>query len=118
MSGGKFEQIREACERAKTGDWSHEELAGFVQALLGKLRAQKDAIAEYVAETAYEGQQEVEVGLTGAKKFEEGLEKILASKEPAALDDGLKLVEEGNHLINQAMGLNREERRKLEEEVD
>lgn len=116
MSGGKFDQIRQACERARAGDWSHEELDGFVQALLGKLRAQKEAIAEYVAETAYEGHQEVEVGLSGAEKFEQGLEKILASKDQQAIDDGLKLISEGDSLINQAMGLNREERRKLEEE--
>ncbi len=114
----KYEQIREACDRLRTGALSPEEMDHFIQALLGKLRSQKEAIAGYVDETGYRDNsaREVEAGLTGAQKFEDGLERILASKEPAALDDGLKLISEGTELINEAMGLNREERRKLEEE--
>lgn len=117
MSGGKYDQIREACEKAKAGEWSEEELTSFIQALLGTLRAQREAIAGYVAETGYSdfSGQEVDVGLQGAQKFEEGLERILASRD--AIDDGLKMISEGTQLINQAMGINREERRKLEEEV-
>ena len=114
----KFEQIREACDRLRSGACSPEELDGFIQSLLGRLRTQKEAIAGYVDETGYRetASAEVQAGLTGAQKFEDGLERILASKEPAALDDGLKLISEGTELINEAMGLNREERRKLEEE--
>lgn len=111
---GRLQQIREACDRLQAGDWTREELDIFVQTLLETLRNQRNAIAGYVAETSYRqhGSQEVDVGLTGALKFEEGLEKILASE----LDEGLKLVTEGNELINEAMELNRRERQRLEED--
>lgn len=108
---GRADEIREACERLQAGNWTREELDVFVQTMLMGLRQQREAIAGYVAETGYEGEQEVEMGLSGAQKFEAGLEKILASE----VDAGLQLVDEGSNLIKQAMGKNREERQKLEE---
>lgn len=119
---GRYEQIKDACDRVRTNNWSLDEFGQFIQNLFQFLESQKDAIVGYVKETGYfeYGSQEVEMGMTGVQRYEEGLELIYSYIEDgvpeSVLDQGLAIIWEGNEMINEAMRENRQARRKLEEE--
>ena len=119
---GRFEQIRDACEKVRSQAWTLEEFEQFISNLFNFLEGHKNAIIGYVKETGYfeYGSQEVEMGFTGVQRYEEGLELIYTYIEDgvpeSVLDQGLQMIWEGNEMINEAMRENRAARRKLEEE--
>ncbi len=119
---GRFEQIRDACDKVRTQAWTLEEFEQFISNLFNFLEGHKNAIIGYVKETGYfeYGSQEVEMGFTGVQRYEEGLELIYTYIEDgvpeSVLDQGLQMIWEGNEMINEAMRENRAARRKLEEE--
>lgn len=118
----RYEQIRDACDKVRNQAWSLEEFESYVANLFNFLESHKNAIIGYVKETGYfeYGQGEVEMGMTGVERYEEGLELIYSYVEDGVpetvLDQGLQLIWEGNEMINEAMRENRAARRKLEEE--
>ncbi|MEW6278959.1 MAG: hypothetical protein AB1758_10075 [Candidatus Eremiobacterota bacterium] len=118
---GRFEQIREAGMKVKQGTWSSEEFGEYIQNVYQLLKEHAEATIAYIQETGYHeyGGEEVEHGLSGVEKFEEGLERMFCFVEDGDaqhIDAGLEMIWEGNELINEAMKFNRAARRRLEEE--
>ncbi|GMU51397.1 MAG: hypothetical protein AMXMBFR33_05430 [Candidatus Xenobia bacterium] len=118
---GRYEQIRDAAEKARSGQWSASEFGEFIKNLFEFLEKHKEGIVSYVRETGYYdyGNEEVNLGMTGVEKFEEGLEALYHFSESGdahLIDQGLSVIWEGNEMINEAMRENRAARRRLEEE--
>jgi len=68
---------------------------------------------------AYEDfRAELELGFQGIEMYNRGIATMrlyLADKNPAHVHEGLELILDGNEAINEAMRLNRENRRKMED---
>ncbi len=117
----RYNSIKEAAEKAKDGRWTTEELGHYLETLFELLESHKLGILGYVKETAYddEGGQEVEIGVSGMSKYEEGLRIMFGfveTGEEKYLESGLRLIWEGNELINEAMRENRAARQRLQDE--
>ncbi|MBI3928288.1 MAG: hypothetical protein HY319_22280 [Armatimonadetes bacterium] len=117
----RYNQFREAGQKAKEGKWSPEEYADWLQNI-SRLLAQKARylIDLYHSTGYYEyGAEEVEMGITGIQDYEQAMEtmwEFIEDGDPRHIERGLELMWEGNEKINEAMRLNREFRRRLEDE--
>ncbi|MBI3928287.1 MAG: hypothetical protein HY319_22275 [Armatimonadetes bacterium] len=119
----RFNQFREAGEKARSGEWSPGEYGEWLRNISGLL-AQKTRYLIWLYESTpgyYESSSdEVDMGISGIQDYEESMEIMWGFVEDGQtvhIDQGLQLMWEGNEKINEAMRLNREFRRRLEEEA-
>ncbi len=118
---GRFNQFKNAAEKAKSGEWSRSEFGEWLSNMSQVLAEKAQELIELYQESGYYeyGPDEVEIGLTGIQEYEQAMEVMWAYVEDGELyhiDEGLELMWEGNEKINEAMRLNREFRRQLEDE--
>ena len=116
---GRYEQFRQAAERIRTGQWSAEEFEAFLCHLYEVLTQKAQDCRAFIEETGYreESPDEVDGGLRGIDLYELGMQEMwnfLQDGEFGHLDEGLRLVWEGNEKINEAMRVNRESREDLD----
>ena len=125
VSGGRiterYEQFKKACDRVRVGEWGPDEFLAWLEEIWATL---KDKAADYVShieDSGYYNDQtdEVENCFTGIEQYETGMETMrqyVDTGDVGYLDQGLQIIWEGNEYINEAMRMNREFRRNLEEE--
>lgn len=116
----RLQQIEAAAARAASGEWNPEELGRFLEETAAILAEKERAIREIPIpdEAAEDFREELEVGYTGIDLYNQGVQRMfefVADSDPVHLQEGLDLVRQGNESINEAMRINRENRRKLEE---
>ena len=116
----RLQQIEGAVARASSGEWNPEEFGRFLQETAEILAEKERAIREITIpdEAADDFREELEIGYAGISLYNQGVQRMfdfVADSSPVHLEAGLELVRQGNECINQAMRINRENRRKLEE---
>ena len=112
--------IQEACDRVLSGASNLDEFAAFVEGVTSALTRKDEEMRqiEIPPETYEEFREELEVGFAGVELFFEGLRMLrlfVEQPEPSHIESGLELIREGNTLINDAMRINRANRRRIEE---
>jgi len=116
----RYMQLKEAGEKVKNGEWTIEEYGKFLGEIQQVLALKESEIREIeIPEEAIEEfSEELEVGFNGIELYNQGISNMmlyLEDQNPDHIDYGLELVNDGNEKINEAMRINRENRRKLEE---
>lgn len=116
----RYMQLKEAGEKVKSGEWSIEEYGSFLSEIHQILSQKEQEIREIEIpeEAVEEFSEELNVGFNGIELYNQGISNMmlyLEDENPDHIDYGLELVHEGNEKINEAMRINRENRRKLEE---
>ncbi|MGI5844223.1 MAG: zinc ribbon domain-containing protein [Candidatus Xenobium sp.] len=116
----RLQQIEAAAARAASGEWNPEEFGRFLEETAGILAEKEQAIRDIpIPDEAVEDfREELEVGYMGIDLYTQGVQRMfdfVAETNPLILEEGLELVRQGNEFVNQAMRINRENRRKLEE---
>lgn len=117
----RYDEFRVAAEKARAGEWSPQELKQWLENMETMLAKRRDYLINVIKGADYYEyrSEEVELGVTGVFDYEEGMNMMSSFIEdgnPMHLDVGLEKIWEGNEKINEAMRMNREFRRKLEEE--
>lgn len=116
----RYNQLKEASDLVLTGEWSVEEYGEFLENIAQVLAQKEQEIRDIeIPQEAYEDfAEELTVGFEGINLYNEGVAHMmmyLDTQNPEDIHYGLELVLQGNENINQAMKINRENRRKLEE---
>lgn len=116
----RLQQIEAAVTRVTSGEWNPDEFAQFLEETAQVLAEKERAIRDITIpdEAAEDFREELEVGYTGIDLYNQGVQRMfdyLSDSDPAHLEAGLDLVRQGNEYVNEAMRINRENRRKLEE---
>jgi len=116
----RYNQLKEAGDMVLNGEWTVEEYGEFLEGISQVLAQKEQEIREIeIPEEAYDDfAEELEVGFNGIALYNEGIAHMmlyLEDENPEHIEYGLQLVYEGNESINEAMKVNRENRRKLEE---
>lgn len=117
----RYDQFRSAGMKAKSGEWSRHELQEWLGQMSKRLAARAQFLIDTIRQTGYYDYRsdEVDMGMTGVLDYEEGMElmrQFVEDGNPLHIDDALEKIWEGNEKINEAMRMNREFRRQLEEE--
>jgi len=116
----RYNQLREAADLVMNGEWTIDEYAEFLENIAQVLAQKEQEIRDIeIPEEAYEDfEDELSVGFEGITLYNEGIAHMmlfLDDQDPAHIEYGLELVYQGNENINEAMKINRINRRKLEE---
>lgn len=116
----RYNQLRTAGEGVLSGHMSLDDFTVFIQNISRTLAAKAQEIRDIdiPAEASDDFTEELEVGFAGIELYERGVEEMalfLQDQNPGHIAQGLSVVAEGNERINDAMRINRENRRKLEE---
>lgn len=116
----RYQQLKEAGEKVLGGTWSVEEYATFLDDISNLLAQKEQEIRdiEIPADALEDFRQEIEIGFSGLELYTNGIStmrQFLTDGDEAHIQQGLELIRDGNEMINEAMRINRENRRKLEE---
>lgn len=116
----RFSQLKEAGEKAKSGEMSVEDFAAYLENVTAVLaqKAQEIHEIEIPPEALDDFAEELEVGFAGIELYEKGIaemKQFVEDQNAEHIDQGIELIRQGNDRINEAMRINRENRRKLEE---
>ena len=116
----RYLQLVEAGESVLHGTWSLPEYARFIERMSQSLAVKEQEIREIEIppEALDEFREELETGFSGIELYAQGVTEMrlfLADRNPVHVERGLELAREGNDLINEAMRINRDNRRVLEE---
>ncbi len=117
----RYEDFRKAADKARSGQWSPQEFKQWLDKMVQDLSGRRDYYVKVIKDTDYYDyrDEEVDMGMTGVLDYEAGMEEMaefVEDQNPLHLDVALEKIWEGNEKINEAMRMNREFRRKLEEE--
>ncbi len=118
---GRFQQFRDAVDRVKAGQWATEDFFEFLQNIYTLLADKRSGTEQLIQESGYEeyADDEVRQGRDGMDHYEMGMQEMslfVEDGELSHLDLGLDLIWQGNERLNDAMRINRAERKKLEDE--
>jgi hypothetical protein len=118
---GRYQQFVVAVDKVKLGQWGPLELANWLQEMTAVLATRAAEFVQIIhGSNYYEVQsREVESCFAGMEQYEDGMQelwKFIDDGDANHLENGLETIWEGNKQINQAILLNRNFRRELEEE--
>lgn len=116
----RYLRIQAASEQVLRGESNVEDYAVFLDEVYEALSVKEQEMRsiEIPPETFEDFREELEVGFAGIEMYFEGvrtLQLYVEQQDSSHIEAGLELIREGNELVNQAMRINRENRRKLEE---
>lgn len=116
----RYLQLKEAGEKVTSGAWTVEEYAAFLDHIARVLAQKEQEIRDIeIPPEAFEDfRQELEIGFSGIELYNNGINTMrgyLNDDDTTHIEEGLELIREGNEMINEAMRINRENRKKLEE---
>lgn len=116
---GRYQQFQQAVERTRAGEWNAEDFEAFLLHVYETLTEKAVDCRAFIEESRYheESPDEVETGLRGVDLYEVGMQELwqyLQDGEASHLEEGLRLLWEGNEKINEAMRINRESREDLD----
>ena len=113
-------EAEEAAQKAASGEWTPQQFDQFIEELTEELNKREEDIRqiEIPPEAVEEFREELEVGFRGIQLWHEGVARMALFTQDgdvAHLEEGLDLCVQGNEHINEAMRINRDNRKKLEE---
>lgn len=113
-------ELENAAKKVLSGEWTAEQFGSFLGDIQQKLAEREQAIREIEIppEAVEDFREELEVGFTGIQLYNEGVKRMILFVEDsdvAHIEEGMDLVRQGNDHINEAMRINRENRKRLEE---
>ncbi|MCE1246618.1 MAG: hypothetical protein LWY06_08240 [Firmicutes bacterium] len=116
----RYNQLKEAAEMVLCGEWTIEEYGDFLESVSRVLAQKEQEIRDIdIPEEAYDDfTDELQTGFEGIALYNEGIAHMLLyleDQDPENIDHGLELVYQGNEKVNEAMKINRDNRKKLEE---
>ena len=116
----RYMQLKNAGEKVKVGEWTVDEYSSFLDNMMNVLMQKEQEIREIEIpdEASEEFREELEAGFSGIDLYNQGIAEMrlfIDDLNSEHIDRGLQLVSDGNERINDAMRINRENRRKLEE---
>lgn len=116
----RLQQFEDAVAKVQSGDWETEQFAAFLDEMAEILaEKERDIRSIPIPEEAEDDfREELEIGFSGIEMYGLGVNRMfsfLQDLDGGHLEEGLELVRQGNERINEAMRVNRENRRKLEE---
>ena len=116
---GRYQQFQQAVERTRAGEWNAEDFEAFLLNDFETLTDNAVDCRDFIEESRYheEAPEEVEAGLRGVDLYEVGMQELwlyLQDGDAGHLEEGLRLLWEGNEKINEAMRINRESREDLD----
>ncbi len=115
---GRYRQIRAKVEEVRAGHITAEQFAQWLLQLSHTLAEKATAIRENLEAMDYyrESPNECQIGLAGVQTFEAGLQELYEftnDLDAMHLEQGLNLLWDGNHMIIEAMKINRASREAL-----
>lgn len=119
----RFYQVEEAVKATKSGEWTVDEYADFLDNISEVLAQKEDEIrAIELPDDLYEEfSDELESGFEGMALFNEGINHLMSyveDQDTSHLDYGMDLCLQGSEKLNDAMRLNRLHKKKLEDLID
>ena len=113
-------QIKDASDKVLAGQWTIDEYAKYLHDLREVLSQKEREIreVEIPEESMEEFAEELTVGYHGIDLYNEGISYLMKYTEdgnPINVTHGMQLIYEGNEKINDAMRINRENKKKIEE---
>lgn len=116
----RYHKIKTLAEQAKNGEISMEEFKDFLLTTKSILETKEKDIKEIEIQPEYHDDflLEMDVGFHGLQLFYQGIDMLVtytAIKSDEILERGLMFINDGNELVNEAMSINREHRRQMEE---
>ena len=116
----RYLQLKEAGENVASGAWTVDQYAFFLDHISRVLAQKEQEIRDIeIPPEAFEDfRQELEIGFAGIELYSNGIalmREFLGDGNVGHIQEGLDLIRDGNEMINEAMRINRENRRKLEE---
>lgn len=113
-------EVEDACQRVASGEWTPEKFEEYLEQLAEKLQEREDFIRqiEIPPEAIEEMQEELEIGFSGIAHWNDGVSRMMQFVEEfdvTHLEEGLELCREGNDMLNEAMRINRENFKRVEE---
>jgi len=119
----RYYQLKEAGEKVLSGEWTIAQYSEFLNNVAQILAQKAEEIREISEneippEAFADFEEELTVGFDGIAHYELGIVEMMlfcSSNDPVHIEKGLELVSAGNEKINEAMRINRDNRRKLEE---
>lgn len=116
----RYLQLKDAGDRVLTGEWSIDQYASFLESISQVLARKEQEIRDIeIPGEAYEDfRAELEMGFQGIDLYNAGIVTMrmyLADRNPDHIHEGLEQIREGNEAINEAMRINRDNRRKMED---
>jgi hypothetical protein len=116
----RYNKIKTYAEQVQSGEIPPGEFKDFLLKTKEILVTKEKDIKEIEIPQEYYNDflYEMEMGFTGLKLFYDGIEELLlyvSGKNEEHMTKGLELVHEGNDRVNEAMSINREHRRQMEE---
>jgi hypothetical protein len=116
----RYMQFKDAGDKVIQGTWSVDQYNAFLDNISNVLSQKEQEIRniEIPPEAIEDFRQELEIGFSGIDLYNQGIATMklyVEDRDGTHIEEGLELIREGNELINEAMRINRENRRKLEE---
>lgn len=116
----RYMQLKEAGDNVLSGAWTVDEYSNFLDHISRVLAQKEQEIRDIeIPPEAFEDfRQELEIGFSGIELYTNGINmmrEFLQDNDASHIEAGLDLIQNGNEMINEAMRINRENRRKLEE---
>ena len=116
----RYLQIKDASDKVLAGQWTIDEYAKYLHDLREEIKQKEREIkeVEIPEESMEEFAEELTVGYHGIDLYNEGISYLMKYTEdgnPINVTHGMQLIYEGNEKINDAMRINRENRKKIEE---
>ena len=116
----RLREAEEAAEKAASGEWTTDQFSEFIEGLAQTLAEREEQIRqiEIPPEAVEDFREELEVGFTGIQLWHEGVARMALFADDldvGHLEEGLDICRQGNDHINEAMRINRDNRKRLEE---
>ncbi|MBI3926294.1 MAG: hypothetical protein HY319_12190 [Armatimonadetes bacterium] len=116
----RLQELEEAAAKAASGEWTVEQFGEYLEGVAQTLAEREQAIREIEIppEAVEDFREELEVGFAGIQLYNEGVARMMMfveDSEVSHLEEGIDLVRQGNEHINEAMRINRDNRKRLEE---
>lgn len=113
-------ELQQAAAKIVSGEWSADQFVEFLEGMQQYFSESEQAIRalEIPPEAIEDFRDELEKGFRGLEFYQDGVScmmQFVDNGDEGCLDEGLELVRCGNDLLNEAMSINRAQRRKFEE---
>jgi hypothetical protein len=116
----RLTELQQAAAKIVSGEWTPDQFIDFLEGMQQYFSESEQAIRalEIPPEAIEDFRDELERGFRGLEFYQDGVAcmmQFVDTGDEANLDEGLDLVRTGNDLLNEAMNINRAQRRKFEE---
>ena len=117
----RYLQFKNAGEKVKVGEWTVDQYAEFLEEMSSILSQKEQEIREIeIPEEDFEDfREELEAGFAGIELYTSGIEEMklfVDDMNAEHIDQGLEKIFSGNEKINEAMRINRQSHKELEDQ--